>query len=666
MARIPRSSRRRPRGRVRVKGLGNKYIKGYVRGKDGRFYTKKLTEGKWKKTGSHNGKAVYSRVSKKTSTVPQKTSGGPKGPSRSKDGLKVPQNGSKKVLDTKQLKSKSNRTIQEGKSKVDASRKLQESNRSKGKEALDDLKATGQTDITTMSPNGKNHVESELNRIKALPKANEDGSTFNLDGTAYNDGGFVVPVGARNLNRNDVTADNIEAFVKENAAAIGTNNFKVGVYKFPDSDEMSIDLNIIVPKTKQKLAVKIADDLGHESIFSLDTFENIKTGQSGLNPKSLKASQLKTLAKEVEFDAPVSILNKNGRSYKGFGNVHGKGSSNKEIDIDGVKLSMRRHTDGEYIIEDLDGTYLWDSKDAGIVDQLQTQAKANPTAFKAYIKNSQSNGAKYYKDQLNASSLEFDNPAIAKKLVEGESKHILKSRFNKQDLEGDFSQRDRLKVDNTSAKNFTNTARNTDGYAFTKDARLTSRTGSLQKVYESTGIKKDLRDLTLADVTAMKSTMINNPKVGKEGYKRLLVSAYQNKMSDMATKNGFRKEMASLKNVDMFEDDLDIKLRAFAKKHSNPDGTITISRAIGLEKEPIGPLGESWGLHKNTINTFANTVASNKDGFNVRNKTYLMYMDVYPEDITLAGHFQDGTMMEAVVYDWDEIPYKNFNYTILD
>ncbi len=131
------------------------------------------------------------------------------------------------------------------------------------------------------------YTTDEVNRVKTLPIENEDGATMNLDGTKYEKGGLVIPLASRNLPIEELTPEKINEFVNENSESIGSDLVKVGIYKFPGRAEASIDINIVADRSKRKEALKIARELGQESIFDLDTFENIKTGATGKNPKVL-------------------------------------------------------------------------------------------------------------------------------------------------------------------------------------------------------------------------------------------------------------------------------------------------------------------------------------------------------------------------------------------
>jgi hypothetical protein len=148
------------------------------------------------------------------------------------------------------------------------------------------VEAIPETQPVTINVSDKYTVD-EVERVKTLPIENEDGATMNLDGTKYEKGGVVIPLASRNMAVSELTPEKIDEFVKENSESIGSDMVKVGIYKFPNSDQASIDINIVADRSRRDEAIEIARELGQESIFDLDTFENIKTGADGKNPKVL-------------------------------------------------------------------------------------------------------------------------------------------------------------------------------------------------------------------------------------------------------------------------------------------------------------------------------------------------------------------------------------------
>ena len=138
----------------------------------------------------------------------------------------------------------------------------------------------------------------EVSRVKTLPVESEDGATFNLDGSVFENGGLVVPIASRNIPQNLLTDEAIENFKQKYKDYMGPAS-KIGIYKFPGQDLVSIDLNVIAPQDKKQDALIIAKRLGQESLFDLDTFENIKTGESGQRPKTVTAAQARNISERL-------------------------------------------------------------------------------------------------------------------------------------------------------------------------------------------------------------------------------------------------------------------------------------------------------------------------------------------------------------------------------
>jgi hypothetical protein len=149
-------------------------------------------------------------------------------------------------------------------------------------------------DKNTIQENSKSEVE----RVKSLTNDVEDGATFNLDGTKYEGKGLIVPVVSKNTTAEEVTPEMISDFVEENKDKIGDNEtVKVGIYKFPNSNKVSIDLNILAPESSREQAIEFGKNADQESLFDLGTFENVKTGGTGVNPMQFTNDQFKEISK---------------------------------------------------------------------------------------------------------------------------------------------------------------------------------------------------------------------------------------------------------------------------------------------------------------------------------------------------------------------------------
>ncbi len=132
---------------------------------------------------------------------------------------------------------------------------------------------------------------SEVDRIRELKAEDEDGATINPDGTRHT-GGLVVPVASMNTTQEELTPAMIADFAQQHAKKLDKGKtFKLGIYKFPNSNKVSIDLNIVTDPKNREAALEFGRLAGQESIFDLDTFENIKTGATGENPMSFDEDQ---------------------------------------------------------------------------------------------------------------------------------------------------------------------------------------------------------------------------------------------------------------------------------------------------------------------------------------------------------------------------------------
>lgn len=143
------------------------------------------------------------------------------------------------------------------------------------------------------------NVSPVVQQIKALADDVEDGATFNNDGTGYTGGGIIVPAASRNTTREELSDAMIADFANEHRDLLATGNFKIGVYKFPNSNMVSIDLNIVTDRKNLNAALEFARQAGHESIFDMDTFQNIKTGADGRNVAAYNPQQLMRGAADI-------------------------------------------------------------------------------------------------------------------------------------------------------------------------------------------------------------------------------------------------------------------------------------------------------------------------------------------------------------------------------
>jgi hypothetical protein len=190
-----------------------------------------------------------------------------------------------------------------------------------------------QVDAKAISKNTK----AEVDRVKALPIKAEDGATFNLDGTKYEGGGLVVPMNSLegNTTQEKLSPEMIGDFAKENEESIGDESMvKMGIYKFPDKVDVSVDMNIVIPNEHREVALEFGALIGQESLYDLDSNENVKTGGDGLNPMKLTAEQFREAAASLKNGVmPTFVSGRRQKSPLDLAVEAGKrrGFSNKEI-----------------------------------------------------------------------------------------------------------------------------------------------------------------------------------------------------------------------------------------------------------------------------------------------------------------------------------------------
>ena len=177
-----------------------------------------------------------------------------------------------------------------------------------------------------INPNDiKLNTSSEVDRVVSLDKKAEDGATFNLDGTKYDKGGLVIPVVSENLKQSELTPERIAEFVQKHSDKIGGQNVKVGIYKFPNKDQVSIDLNIVTSEGNREIGLQIGKALGQESLFDLKSFENVKTGGTGDKPMELSADQFKLLSDALKKGQVPEFLGGEGKTEYTLNDIVNKG-----------------------------------------------------------------------------------------------------------------------------------------------------------------------------------------------------------------------------------------------------------------------------------------------------------------------------------------------------
>jgi ribosomal protein S18 acetylase RimI-like enzyme len=169
----------------------------------------------------------------------------------------------------------------------------------------------------------------DIERIKKLnKKGNEDGATFNLDGSTYDKGGLIIPVISLNTTQKELSKELIEKFIQENSSKIGADNIKVGIFKFEDSNEVSIDLNVVVDAKYRDIGLTFGKYAGQESLFDLSTFLPAKTGADGKNPKNFTDEEFRDIANSLSEGKLPSFLNLSPQTSTNYANLTEDGEGN--------------------------------------------------------------------------------------------------------------------------------------------------------------------------------------------------------------------------------------------------------------------------------------------------------------------------------------------------
>lgn len=145
------------------------------------------------------------------------------------------------------------------------------------------------------------NTASEVERLKTAALDPDDGVTLNMDGTKYEGGGLIVPIGSINTTQEELTPELIANFAERNKNKLSSGQtFKFGLYKFPGSNQVSIDLNIVTDPKNKDIALEFGKMAGQESLFDLSTFSNVPTGADGQNPRSFSDEQIREIGKAFE------------------------------------------------------------------------------------------------------------------------------------------------------------------------------------------------------------------------------------------------------------------------------------------------------------------------------------------------------------------------------
>lgn len=170
------------------------------------------------------------------------------------------------------------------------------------------LRDNSATELQKLSKSIELNTKGEIERV--AKSKGEDGATFNLDGTTYDKGGLAMPAASLNLPASDITGKVISDFVSEHKSKLGSDAVKVGIYKFPNGKDASVDLNIVAPKNARDIAIQFAREAGQKSLYDLETGKYIETGADGKNPKTLSDAEFVKIAQAISEKSKPKAGNK--------------------------------------------------------------------------------------------------------------------------------------------------------------------------------------------------------------------------------------------------------------------------------------------------------------------------------------------------------------------
>lgn len=176
----------------------------------------------------------------------------------------------------------------------------------------------------------ESNVLAATNDIKSAPIESETGVTFNLDGTIFIGQGLIVPAASMNTTQEELSPKMVADFIESNKGKLSDGEmFKVGYYKFPNSNQVSIDLNIVVDPKNNKTAIEFGKLSGQESLYDLGSNQNIKTGADGSSPRQFTDEEFAQIAVDLKAGKLPSFIKNDSAKTQGFFSDVVKGISEK-------------------------------------------------------------------------------------------------------------------------------------------------------------------------------------------------------------------------------------------------------------------------------------------------------------------------------------------------
>jgi hypothetical protein len=306
-------------------------------------------------------------------------------------------------------------------------------------------------EVVIDKPTIATNSSQELERVKAVTPEAEDGATFNLDGTVYDGVGLVVPVVSINTTVEEATPEMIADFVEQHADKIGDKEtVKMGIYKFPNSNEMSIDLNVVAPESSREQAIEFGRLADQESLFDLGSFQNVKTGGTGKNPMQFSGTQFKEIAKALKEGRLPNVFEQAPSSQSSMGTVIS--GTDVEIETRAAQIAKPRMTkivsnaakavsrilpNTKFIVHDTQDSF------AAISGDTESGGYFDPATGEIHINLEQANARTvahevFHAVLLNAVKTDANAAATTRRMIEAVSKNIDSNPQLKQYLD-DFA-----------------------------------------------------------------------------------------------------------------------------------------------------------------------------------------------------------------------------------
>lgn len=152
----------------------------------------------------------------------------------------------------------------------------------------------------TKTDNGDNALRNEIDRIKSTALTDTDGNTFEVTKDVYKKGGLIIPVKSLTTTQTELSEQMVDDFIRKNKALALSSDLKVGIYKFPNSDMVSIDLNLVTPRSNIEIAKPIVKALGQQSLYNLDTGDVIEVGNTGLDTVDLQDKTISSIKQALD------------------------------------------------------------------------------------------------------------------------------------------------------------------------------------------------------------------------------------------------------------------------------------------------------------------------------------------------------------------------------